>query len=158
MTWLNFLNTIEEWFSQSGDIFVVARLSKMAGARMYSWFSTYPAFWSQVDKFPPQTQVIVFRERQFPLRGIVTPELISRALGVIPEHTEAMVTRGITPPDSLISLWACDTHAELLETLQDLVGVPVSIGLYVPWHRPDTENMISAIVPLPDGTIRRGIY
>lgn len=85
-------------------------------------------------------------------------EFIRQTLELIPDNTEAMVTRGVEPSDTDIYVWPCDTHADLLETLQDLPGEPVSVGFYAPWHDEDNENMISALVPMPDGTIKRGIY
>jgi hypothetical protein len=154
----NFLSTVKQWLEEYHDTFVVARYSAMAGAKEYFWFKTWHAFRTQLDHFPPQTHVSVFRDNQFPLRGIVNPEFIRQTLIFIPDHSEAMVTSGLEPSDEAVSLWGPDTHAEMLDTLQDLVGEPVSVGFYAPWHKLDSETMISALIPLSDGTIRRGAY
>lgn len=153
-----FLNAVHRWFLAHPDIFVVARYSAMAGAREYFWFKDFSKFQAQLRSFPPQTDVIVFRDNQFPLRGIVDDTFISQVLASIPDNTEAMVADIVQPPDESVYLWACDTHAELIETLHDLREESAAVGLYAPWHMPDNETMISALVPLPDGTLKRGIY
>ena len=154
----NFLNTIEQWFAARNDVFVVARFSRKAGEKAYFWFEKFSSFRAQLDLFPPETDVIVFRDNQFPLRGLVTDNLIRQALDLIPDNTEAMVVNTMKPPDCEVYVWGDDTHAELLETLQDIVGEPASIGFYAPWYNSDNETMISALVPLPDGTLKRGAY
>jgi hypothetical protein len=142
-----FLKTVHQWFVERPDVFVVARYSHMAGAREYFWFNDFVVWTQRLKRFPPQTDVIVFRDNQFPLRGIVDEPLIHRALALIPEDTEAMVTDQLEPSNDNISFWYCDTHRELTGTLQDLVGDPAAIGLYAPWHEPDNDHMISALVP-----------
>jgi hypothetical protein len=154
----HFLDTVRAWFVVHYDIFVVVRYSAMTGAREYFWFKDFGKFQAQLKCFPPQANVIVFRDKQFPLRGIVTDTLIRQALDLIPDNTEAMVANIVQPPDDSIYVWPCDTHAELTEALHDLRGEYAAIGLYPPWHMPDNENMISALVPLPDGTLKRGVY
>jgi hypothetical protein len=153
-----FLNTVHHWFIERRDVFVFARYSHMAGAREYFWFSDFAVWAERLKRFPPQTDLIVFRDNQFPLRGIVDEPLIHRALALIPEDTEAMVTNQLEPSNDRISVWACDTHRELTEALQDLIGNPAAVGSYAPWHEPDNDHMISALVPLPDGTLKRGAY
>jgi len=154
----DFLNTVHEWFVANNDIFVVARYSAMAGAREYFWFKDFGKFQAQLKRFPPQTHVIVFREKQFLLRGIVGDDFIRQALASVPDNTEASVANLIQPPDTSVYLWACDTHAELTETLHDLRGEYAAVGLYPAWWERDHENMISALVPLSDGTLKRGVY
>ena len=153
-----FLNTVREWFAARQDIFVVARYSAMAGAREYFWFKDFDRFRARLEQFPPRTDVCVFREDQFPLRGIVDNDLIQRVLALIPDRTEAMVADRIEPPDTSQYVWPCDTHAELIEVLDDLRGEPAAIGPYATWRLPDSDTMISALVPLPDGTLERGVY
>jgi hypothetical protein len=153
-----FLNTVRQWFIEHHDVFVVARYSHMAGGREYFWFSDFAVWAECLKRFPPQTDLIVFRDNQFPVRGIVDERLILRALALIPDNTEAMVTDQLEPPNDRISVWACDTHRELIEALHDFAGNPAAIGLYAPWHEPDNDRMISALVPLPDGTLKRGVY
>lgn len=154
----SFLSTVHEWFMAHHDIFVVVRYSSMAGARQYFGFKDFGKFQAQLKNFPPQADVIVFRDKQFPLRGMVNDAFIRQALASIPDNTEASVAGIVQPPDASVYLWACDTHAELVETLQDLRGEYAAVGLYPPWHMPDNEKMISALVPLQDGTLKRGCY
>jgi hypothetical protein len=154
----NFLNTVREWFLAQNDIFVVARYSATAGVREYYWFKHFDKFHAQLKSFPPQADVIIFRDKQFPLRGTVDDALIRQALVLIPEDTEASIANMVQPPDTSIYLWGCDNHAEILETLHDIRGENAAIGLYPPWHMDDNEKMISALVPLPDGTLKRGVY
>jgi hypothetical protein len=156
---INFLNTIEQWFTLRGEIFVVARFSHTAGGRDYLWFKKFESFREQVSLFPPQTDIIVFRDNLFPLRGVVDDYLIQQSLTLIPNPGEFMVLNVLEPPDgSLNHAWTGDNHAELLETLRDMRGESVSIGLHPPWHEADNEKMISALIPFSDGTLKRGAY
>jgi hypothetical protein len=154
----SFLDAVQPWFAARNDIFVVARYSAMAGAREYFWFDDFALFVERLKRFSPQTDVSVFRDNQFPLRGIVDDELIRQALELIPENTEAMVTDRLAPSNGSIYLWACDTHRELTDALRDLVGAPAAIGRYPPWHRLDNDHLMSGLVPFPDGTLKRGVY
>lgn len=156
----SFLDPVEEWFALRGEIFVVARFSHTAGARGYLWFKRFESFKAQIHLFPPRTDVIVSRDDLFPLRGIVDDQFIAQSLALIPDPAEAMVLDLIEPPDGEVNrhLWYSDTHTELREILQDLMGKNASVGLYAPWHEADNEKLISALVPLPDGTLKRGAY
>ncbi|MBN8590175.1 MAG: hypothetical protein J0M33_00365 [Anaerolineae bacterium] len=153
-----FLNLIEQWFLERNEVFVVARLSRVGGGRIYFWFSNFTSFTDQLRVFPPETDVIVFRNDLLPLRGHVTLDLIKQALTIIPDHIETMVVPALKPTNTDLHVWGCDNHAELQETLQDLRGQPVSVGYYPPWHESDNDEMISAIVPFTDGTLKRGVY
>lgn len=144
----DFLNTIREWFIARQDIFVVARYSRMAGAKDYFWFKEFGHFQERLRRFPPQTEVIVFRDNQFPLRGLVTDSFIHQALDFIRDGAWAMVTNTIQPVDESISIWFCGTEAELMDTFSNLLGQYASVGPEAPLHMADNETMISALVPL----------
>jgi hypothetical protein len=156
----NFLSVIREWFTATGNIFAVVRCSATAGAREYYWYSQYAAFEADLRRFPAQADVIVFKHNQFPLRGTIDDLFIHTALDRLPDNIELMIAWTDTPPNGVLYVSSCDSHAELLSELRhkDRKNDQVAIGLYAPWHEPDNKNMISALVPLPDGSLRRGIY
>ena len=155
-----FLQVIREWFTANSDIFVAVRYSATAGARKYYWYSQYAAFEENIQRFPAQADVIVFKNDQFPLRGTINDLFIRAALDHFPDNTELMIAWTDTPPNGELYVSSCDSHEELVSHLShnDRNSNQVAIGLYAPWHKPDNRNMISALVPLPDGSLRRGVY
>lgn len=154
----SFLDVVRAWFTMSNNIFVVVRYSRMAGAKDYFWFSDYAPLDSLLHRLPPQTEVIAFRDNQFPLHGVVDDSFIQQVLALIPENTEAMISDSIAPSNARIDITICESHSELLESLRELTHMNIVVGLYAPWHDNDNERMISALVPSPDGTLKRGIY
>lgn len=156
-----FLNTVESWFEATHDIFVVVRYSAMAGAKEYFWLREFETFMNIIWPLPPQADVMVFRRNQFPLRGVADNDLLQDALIKFNDNSDLMIIEHAEPPDSNVGVRYTDSHAELIEKLtdpDDLVGLPISVGEAAPWHENDNEDMISALVPLPDGNIKRGVY
>jgi hypothetical protein len=152
-----FLNTIQVWFEQTHDIFVVVRYHATAGGREYFWFSEYDAFEAMLRTRPPMADIIVFKERQAPMRGKVV-ELRDQALKLMPERAEWMVIKRAEPTNTSIYVSYVDTPQELHEIFVDDPSEDVAVGPYPQWHLADSETMISALIPLPAGTLRRGIY
>jgi hypothetical protein len=154
----SFCGTVQKWIDQYHDLFVVVRYHAMAGAREYFWFSNYDAFANVLSNCPPMSNIVVFRDNQIALRGTVDSKLFEQAVELIGENTEWMIADTVEPPNSALYVWTGDTHQELIEQLNDMVGQLISIGPYAKWHERDNEAMISALVPLPDGSIGRGVY
>ena len=52
---------------------------------------------------------------------------------------------------------AGESHGELQETLEGLRGRHVAVGAYPPWQA-DSQDVLSAYVPKPDGRVTAGSY
>lgn len=154
----NFLNQVKDWFKKTQDIFVFVRYSATAGNKDCFWFSDYDSFYHTIEKFPANADVIVFEDNQFPLRGIVDEAFIQNILSTFPDNTELSFVDKITPSNGLIDLYYCDSHRDIKESLAEFYGEPIAIGLKSQWWRNDSDIMISALVPLADGTLKRGVY
>lgn len=154
----NFLKQVKDWLSKTQDIFVFARYSDTAGNKGCFWFSDHDSFYHIIEKFPAKADVIVFKDNQFPLRGIVDEAFIQNIFSTFPGNTELSFIDKITPSNGLIDLYRCDSHKDIKESLAEFYGEPIAIGLASQWWGNDSDIMISALVPLADGTLKRGVY
>src|SRR5262249_55027474 len=126
----------------------------------YEFFRDIEAFVARLRDLPPSASVVVFRERQLSLRGVVNDDFVERAKHRVKGKRwtiarTSMITRGN-------HAWFHNTDGcsvnELEEELRDTFcwGQPVAVGEEPNWH--DLERTIEAIVPEPDGAVKRGIY
>lgn len=157
---IGFLSTARQWIDAGGEVLVLIRHHAAAGSKDFELFGSFPAFQSRVESLPPRTSIIVFRDRQLPLRGPVDAGLISAALTLVPDGIEWLVV-SLLPTTEYVHPYfhhaAGETHAELREELEAQLGVPTAVGAYPPWLE-DSESVISAVVPDGDGSIVPGIY
>lgn len=155
-----FRDTISQWIGESSEVLALFRYSHAAGSRDFVFFTGADDFREKLEKLPSRTSVIVFREPQLPLRGVVNEELTETAMRLIPEDQEYLILcleytqygkRGWFHWD------AGDTHEDLMSDLRYVAGRLVAVGLYPPWLE-DNENVISAIVPDTNGVVQVGVY
>ena len=142
------------------EIGCVIRFSHSAGDRSYEFFRDVDSFRSRLRDLPPSASVIVFRDRQLPLRGVVDDQFVAQAKrSVQGKHWTVARTSLITKG---AASWYHNTDGvtlvELEEELRDAFcwGQPVAVGEEPDWH--NSERTIHATVPAPDGTVKRGIY
>jgi hypothetical protein len=155
-----FRRTAERWIAENGEILALIRYDRAAGSKDFEFFTSSPEFESSLDALSPRTSVIVFKERQLPLRGLVTDHFISAALELIPDGEESLLwefDRTISGSVSWHSFRTGESHAELKEELTERYGRRIAVGLYPPWLH-DNDCVISAIMPDADGVVRSGAY
>ena len=105
----------------------------------------------------PAFAVVIFRNRQLPLRGRVDDELISRAVEVIPDGEPWTIAAGY-PRLGRIAKAIGSSHKTLRESLTDeLVGEEVALGLEPKWWESECDQIIWGIVPGPDGAFDAAI-
>ncbi|MDQ5824883.1 MAG: hypothetical protein M3441_11865 [Chloroflexota bacterium] len=152
-----FRQTVKEWLNEQGELLVLIRYSHAAGSRDYLLVDEPSQFEDRLDKLRPMTSIIVFRQPQLPLRGIVDSQFIEMALQTISEGTEYLALY----LDEYEYPWSHfhhgDSKEELRADLQEWLGKRAAFGPYPPWLE-DNEDVISAIVPGPDGVVRVGVY
>jgi hypothetical protein len=89
--------------------------------------------------------------------GPVDDDLIRAAGKLFPDDAEFLIL-DLEPQEGG---WSDHTagvgHLELEESLNELRGHRVAVGLYPPWLY-DSDDVMEAIVPDRDGVVRRGIY
>lgn len=151
----------EKILSKEGEIDCVIRYSHSAGARSYEFFENNKSFKNRLEELPPSTSVILFKTRQFPLRGISNEDFVKRALKEIPDGEYWTLVRTsliIMGSQSWYPVIEGDSLNELEEELKDSFywSHPVALGLEPDWH--DLDKTIEALVPDKNGKIKRGVY
>ena len=141
-----FLETVTAWIEASSELFVVLRYLRAAGAKDYAFIHSSLELRQLIGVCPIRTDIIVFRDRQLPIRGIVTEKLIAESQHLIPDGAEylCVCTAPESPGDPRLSGDMGDTHSTLIEDLWDIYESPVAVGLCPPFIGADNDGMISA--------------
>jgi hypothetical protein len=155
-----FQSTVESWFRSQDELLALIRYSHAGGNREYEFFSRIQDFAMRLSQLPHLTCVIVFRQPQLPIRGVVDDDFIATCLKSIPDGAEYCVTETVRRVYGRASWFhhaSGESHAELRSDLDDCRGTPVAAGLYPPWLH-DSADVISAVVPVEHGVARSGTY
>jgi hypothetical protein len=148
------------WIAERHEVLALIRYSHAAGSKAFEFFDSVDAFRARLRDLSPRTCVTVFGERQLPLRGRVNDDFIHHALALVPDGTEFVIV-GLERVRYGECAWYPhtdgETSAELCQELREKRGELVAVGLYPPWLE-DGENVISAVVPNPDGAVTTGVY
>lgn len=141
-----FVQVVTAWLAAADKLFVLLRYLRSAGAKDYAFIHNETEFRQLIEACPEGTDIIVFRDRQLPIRGTVTPELIVETKSHISDGAEYLVVcmSPAEPNDLLLSGSMGDTHATLIEDLCDINGKPVALGLCPRFIDADNDAMISA--------------
>ena len=141
-----FLATVFRSLEPAGELFVMLRYLRAAGAKDYAFIDKPDAFRRLIDLCPTGTDIIVFKDRQLPFRGRVDDDFIRDVQTQIADGTEYLcVCMSLeTPGDPRLSGDLGDSHGDLLEDLADLQGEFVAIGACPPFTDADNDAMISA--------------
>jgi hypothetical protein len=141
-----FLGRVAEWLQRSGEVLVILRYFRAAGAKDFALCRTPADFEALVQAVPRGTDIEVFRDAQLPLRGVVDEAFIEAALTTIPEGREYLLITTETRPGRSISRVGDNgaSHAELRESLADLHGVEVALGICPEYWGPDHQGLVSA--------------
>ena len=135
------------------------RFSRRGGVKSFEFFDSFDSFKERLTELPPRTCVIVFAERQLPIRGVVDDELIGRALECIANGSEYLIA-GLSKETCGKASWFPDcvgsSHNELSEDLNDMRGKSIALGNYPQWQV-DGDEVVSALVPDLDGSLHAGI-
>lgn len=155
-----FLTTVERWIQSQGEIFATIRYSRAAGSKSFEFFTSFHSFSDRIRNLPEQTSVIVFRERQLPLRGVVGDDFINKCLSTIPDGTEFLIvetTKQTAGRHSWFHAEAGETHAELKDALEESRNQSVAAGPHPAWWN-DSPDVLVALVPDQYRSLTPGIY
>lgn len=155
----SFLSLVERWLTETGEIYVVIRYSHSAGAKDYLLIHTFLELQEKLRSLPAKTEVIVFRRRQLPIRGIADEKLLHLALSEISEGVEWTMEEYDANAQTISRCLEGGTERrELIESFEEYKGVSVAVGKTPTFWDDDDEDMQSALVPLQDGSLVRGVY
>src|SRR5262249_25783868 len=138
-----FVDRVADWIATHGEVFVVVRW--VGGFRDFALCRSRADFERIIEMIHDGTELIVFRDRQLPIRWRVNEELIARALERVPDGAEHLVITARTKPDCCLSAGVSENNsrADLEETLRDWWDVDVATGVCPDFWVADHEAMIS---------------
>lgn len=141
-----FLNRVAGWIQRSGEVLVVIRYLRAGGAKDFALCRTRESFEALVAAMPVGADIEVFRDPQLPLRGTVDEAFIAWALDAIPDGEESLVVTMDALPGGAISSRSMmgASHADLRESLEDLRGCRVALGVCPNFCVADHEGLASA--------------
>jgi len=140
------MDRVSGWIEKSGEVLVVLRYLRAAGAKDFALCRTSEDFESLVRFVAIGTDIEVFRDPQLPLRGIVDGAFIATATSESTKWQEHLLLSVETRPDSVISRFSdldCP-GPELLKSLEQLRGQRVALGECPDFNLEDHEGLISA--------------
>lgn len=141
-----FMAKVIGWIEASGEVLVVLRYLRAAGSKDVAFCRTAAEFHRLIEVVSMGTDIIVFRQRQLGLRGIVDDTLIESACSFLAEGAEYLVAsldRETASP--LSTRWGMgDSHEDLLAFLKESRGEKVAIGSCPDFNSPDNDDMVSA--------------
>jgi len=141
-----FVQRATDWIALSGEVLVVLRYLGRAGAKDFALCRTRLALDALIESAPVGTDIEVFRDPQLPLRGLVTEQFIANALTTIRDGEEYLVVSIESQPQSCISRFndMGNSQDDLRETLRDIFGNEVAMGICPEFLAPDRDGLISA--------------
>lgn len=141
-----FKSRVADWIAAGGEVFVVLRYLRSAGSKDYAFCHSKDDFMRVIGSVPDGTDIIVFRNKQLPFRGLCSPMFVDQVLRAIPDGEEYMAVANLSPSSSDLRCHGRmgGTHRDLMEDLQDWMGQLVAVGPCPPFFEEDNETMISA--------------
>jgi len=156
----SFQSKVIQWLHESRELLVMLRYPNAGGTRDYELHTGHESIARRLSEVPAQTSVIIFRDPQLQLRGIVTGNFIEAAVAHIPDGVEFLIVESALTTYGKHSWYrnaSGTTHSELREELESCFDRPVIFGPYPPWLE-DGPGVISGYVPDATGVIKPGAY
>lgn len=155
-----FLSKLQRWFRTREEVLLMIRHPYSAGSKDFELHGNYKALKTRLRSLKPSTWVIIFRQPQLPVRGVVDATLVKKCLECVGDGTEYLISERV-PRTFGRSTWyqwctGC-SHTKMRDDLDKLHGHEVAMGAFPPWVK-ETKDVIYAVVPEEDGVVRPGIY
>lgn len=150
-----FLGEVSYWFESSDELFVAVRYAHSGGARDYLFARSFEQILDLANILPPTTDIVVFRQKQLPYRGTADGKLLSTVLAAIPDGTNWLVLSRRRENEQDYTPKSGSTHAALRAELEECRGKYVAVGVEPVFSGDDGEDVQSALVPFPDGSVQR---
>ncbi|HVT80021.1 MAG TPA: hypothetical protein VHM90_05135 [Phycisphaerae bacterium] len=145
-----FMSRVERWISDRGEVFVVLRYLRAGGAKDFLFCRSKSDFEALIDWVSVGTDIIVFRDRQLPIRGIVDAPFVSSAINSLRDAKDYMLVLDTEEPfftdpalkRNCTGVFDYTTH--LNEEIEEWRGKRVALGDCPDFRAEDHEGMISA--------------
>lgn len=141
----SYLSTVRSWIKATGEVLVIMRYLRAAGAKDYAIVRSAEEFDRLVDVCPIGTDIIVFRDKMLPLRGVVDNTFVKHVQESLPEDMECLFVK-MKPekPGDPRCFGEFGYMRHLNSDLEDMVGETIAIGGCPDFTGPDNEAMVSA--------------
>ena len=151
---------VQNILERVGEILVQFKFHKGGGSTSYEFFSSIEQLKSRLSELPSKTKVIVFEEKQLPIRGKVDENFVGNVLKKHSEGSDWVIvcTSKISMgSQSWYHYYPTNSSKELEEELRDSYcwNNEVACGHEPSWV---DDKIVEAIIPLEDGSIETGIY
>ncbi len=155
-----FLAKLQRWFRTREEVLLMIRHPYSAGSKDFELHVTYKTLKTRLRALKPSTWVIVFRQPQLPVRGVVDATLMKKCLEHVGDGVEYLISERMprTFGRSTWYQWCTGrSHSKMREDLDKLRGQEVAVGAFPSWVK-ETKDVVYAVVPEEDGAVRPGIY
>ncbi|MBN2494414.1 MAG: hypothetical protein JXR96_07495 [Deltaproteobacteria bacterium] len=116
------------WLARSSELFAELYRPHSGGSGDFYAISSLSQARDLMARAPRGAVLFVLRDEQLQIRGVVDDDLISRALGHLGDAEPYLIVEPCAYPDPLALLGDGQSHAELIEELDELRGVEVWLG------------------------------
>ncbi len=151
----SFLGEVSYWFERADELFVAVRYAHAGGDRDYLFARSFEQILDLANILPPSTDIVVFREKQLPYRGAADEQLLSIALAGIPDGVEWLLLTRKREGEQDYTPRSGSTHEALRAAFAEFRGKRVAVGVAPVFSGRDGEDVQSALVPFPDGSVQR---
>jgi hypothetical protein len=157
-----FRSAVGGWITDNGEVLAVIRFAGGVGSKSFGFFTSIDALIRRINELPPSASVTLLAERHLPIRGHVDDGFIQRALASIRDGDEWLIVcldQIKMGAASWYHDYAGDSNEEMVTELRDeyCYGNRVAVGQYPEWFE-DSETVITAYTPNPDGSATVGAY
>lgn len=140
-----YLSTVRSWIDATGEVLVIMRYLHGGGAKDFALITSAEEFDRLIDVCPLGTDIIVFRDRMLPIRGVVDDVFVKQLRELLPDDSEYLfVNMKPEKPGDPRCFGEFDFVRHLDSDLEDMVGETIAIGECPDFTGPDNESMISA--------------
>ncbi|HET6261489.1 MAG TPA: hypothetical protein VFG99_04540 [Chloroflexia bacterium] len=150
-----FLGEVSYWFETSDELFVAVRYAHAGGDRDYLFADSFAQILDLANILPPTTDIVVFRQKQLPYRGTADESLLSAALAGIPDGADWLLLTRRREGEQDFTSKSGSTHEGLRGAFGEFRGKYVAVGAAPVFSGADGEDVQSALVPFPDGSVQR---
>jgi hypothetical protein len=147
-----FQQTLTQWIETEGEVFVYIHHPHTGSSGEYYFLRSPVHAHALIAALAPKSILTAYRQRQFPLRITVSPEQIPTILAAIPEGAWYSFVELAPYSEPICMHGGKDSHQELLEDIQDLMGGHYGIGMDPldhedPWQQADRDDILIAQCP-----------
>jgi len=146
-----------EWIAESGEMYVIVRFST-GGYHAHEYlFTEFGSYTSWLLTLPAQAYVTFFLDPQLTHRGVVNNSFRLQVLEHWKPRAEWTIVELRHNERLRVGAW-CEDEKEVDQILEEFRGLEAAAGPTPKWWERDHSRMQSGLVPMPDGSVRIGLY